>query len=284
MGLNRTAVWASVVALIVPCIAAAAAGAQVSVARHRGFTIRPGPYRSRPRFTVTYSGSGVWQTTYHGQPPSDPANPTGPHDTNDAHDSSTQQWSLTFRHALTVPECGSAPCQGLKLATKVGGSEAATGTIAHTHIDGLYPADNQSVSCTVQSPHPPGASLRTDVRLRYIASGKSIAITSFIPVVEALIMLPQACPQQGDSIDGLLDNYFMPGFSFAAGYGPTRWFGSQTVVVPIASFHHSARITLRLHDVRRDGPPRDCAVRHASYERCTTGGSWAGLLELTRAS
>jgi hypothetical protein len=233
---------------------------------------------------VTYSGSGFWRTTYHAQPPSDLADPTGPHDTNDANDSSTQRWALKFAHLLSVGGCPAGQCRAPRLPAQATGRELITGKVAHTHVDGIYAADDQSVSCSVRSKLPSDATARARVRLRRVPGANAIAITAFIPTAQALNLLPTLCPEQTDSLDGLYNNYFTPGFSFAPGYGPTRWFTSGTVVIPVPVLHRSERITLRLHNVARNTPPRNCAVAHPQYEQCVTGGSWAGSLELTSAS
>jgi hypothetical protein len=275
MGRDRTSVRAAIAAAVMLAgTAAPAAGAQ--------YTAQPGPYRERPKFIVTYSGSGNWRTVYHATPPSDPANPDGPHDTNDANDSSIQHWTLRFGNALSFRPCTVGRCPALGLSTRATGSETVVGTIAHTHVDGLYPADDQSVSCTVNSALSSG--LTVDVRLRYLSSGRAISLTAFTPVAQALTLLPPACPGQTDAVDGLYDNYFTPGFSFAAGYGPSRWFTSQNIVVRTRVLRRSKRIMFQLHDVPGNTPPTGCAVTHPSYERCTTGGAWTGLLQLTRVS
>jgi hypothetical protein len=84
-------------------------------------------------------------------------------------------------------------------------------------------------------------------------------------------------------IDGLADNYFTPGFSFAEEWGPARWFTSSTVTVPLSVLHRAARITIPLADTPAGRPPRDCAVPYPSWQRCRTGGAWAGTLTLKRS-
>jgi hypothetical protein len=90
--------------------------------------------------------------------------------------------------------------------------------------------------------------------------------------------MPGACPDQGEPIDRILDNYFTPGFSFDARFGPEPWFRSRTVLIPARVFHHSTEVMVPLGDTDAGRPPRDCAVEHPEYERCTTGGAWNGVL------
>jgi hypothetical protein len=161
---------------------------------------------------------------------------------------------------------------------------SATGKVSHVHIDGLYPADNRSEKCRMSVSTSPGQTLNASVDVRYEARARALAITALDPVANALEILPGECPGQGDSIDGLNDNYFTPGFSFASGYGPDRWFTSATVSIPLARLHRSQRISISFGDTTTGAPPRNCAVQHPSYEQCATGGSWSGTLVLTRLS
>jgi hypothetical protein len=277
----RSATWikAALVAFVLAVPASTAAGA--SAASHQSspaYTAHPGTYRDIARFNVTYSGSGSYRSTYHSEPP----NPGGKHDTNDAHDSSNQRWALTFA-PLTVPGCGrparsaADPCRLVRGIRGSKGTTVATGRVAHTHRDGLFPAQNRSERCRVRAT-PPGTRLAAAIRLRYSPSAQTIAITALIPVGEALSSLPGACPGQGDSIDGLFDNYFSPGFSFDARYTPARWFKSQTVAIPMGILHRSASITIPLHQTPAGTPPRNCAVKSPS--RCTATGAWTGVLTL----
>jgi hypothetical protein len=232
------------------------------------------------RFIVSYIGTGTYHTTYHSNPP----NPGGNPDTNDANDSSTQSWSLTFINRLVLPGCRRGRCPRIAGLHGATGATAATGHIAHTHIDGLYPAQNGSVSCTVQASTPPAARLDAAVSLRYLPARRSVLVEALIPVGNVLTLLPPQCPGQGDSLDGLADNYFTPGFSFAPGFGPGRWFRSRTVSIPLTVLRRAARISIRLGPARAGTPPSDCAVPHPDYQRCSTGGSWSGTLTLRRAS
>ncbi len=101
-------------------------------------------------------------------------------------------------------------------------------------------------------------------------------------MADALTQLPQQCPSTPDGIDGLNDNYFMPGFSFATGFGPERWFTSRMVTVPVKRLQRSRKVTLPVGLIRVNAPPSNCAVPEPAYERCSTGGGWSGTLTLTR--
>jgi hypothetical protein len=259
----------------------AAAQAPAALAAHRAYESTRAPYRPVARLRVTYSGSGTYGTVYHSEPP----NPGGNHDTDDAHDSSSQSWRLTFSRRLVVRPCaGTNRCPAIADLTGARGATFATGRIDHTHIDGLYPDLNASVNCRVSSATPRGAPLQATLQVQTVPHSRAVAVTALTPVSEALLMLPTECPGQGDSLDGLANNYFTPGFSFAAGYGPERWFTSRTVEVPARVLHRAARVTIRFGATAAGRPPRGCAVPEPSYERCTTGGSWGGTVTLTRTA
>jgi hypothetical protein len=151
-------------------------------------------------------------------------------------------------------------------------------------VDGLYRELDRTVKCRLEK--SPSARRRLDatISLRYIPETQSIGITATNPIATAVSLFPAQCPEQGDSIDRISDFYAMPGFSFADQYGPERWFRSREVVVPTADLHRSAKITIPLADTPRGTPPRRCAVRDPSFERCTTGGSWSGTLTLKRTT
>jgi hypothetical protein len=203
------------------------------------------------RFVVTYSGSGTWRTTYHSEPP----NPGANHDTNDAHDSSSQRWSLRFQRVLTVASCGgTGSCPVLLRGAR--GAAAVTARIDHIHRDGA-------------------------ILVRYAPRRNAVVIVARDPVIDALTVLPRQCPQQGDSIDGLLDSYATPGFSFAPGWGPDRWLSSRPAVIPLSRLRHASRVRIRLGPAPAGIPPRGCAVHDPAIERCHTGGSWRGVLTLT---
>jgi hypothetical protein len=255
------------------CLALVASGATSAVAS---------PATGALRFRVSYSGSGVWRTVYHSEPP----NPGGAHDTNDANDSSTQSWSLTFTAPLTVPACRprlgrSDPCLAIRTITGATGRQLITGRVAHRHRDGLFPAQNGSVHCTIRGGAPAGLPLRPAIRFVYSPATATISLTALDPVREALTALPGQCPGQGDSLDGLNDEYFTPGFSFSPAYGPDRWFKSRTIALSTGRLHRSRRIRIRVAQTRAGTPPRSCLVPAPAYERCTTGGSWRGVVVLT---
>jgi hypothetical protein len=229
-----------------------------------------------PRFRVTYAGTAEWSTTYH----STPANPGGSPDTNDAHDSSAQVWSLSFVQLLSWPSGA-----GREATTRLVGAEGstrATGNVSHTHVDGLYPADNASVNCRVTASTSFDQMLPASIGVTYLRSQRRLLLTALDPVGQALDLLPQQCPGQGDSLDGLADNYFTPGFSFAAGYGPDRWFRSGTVGLPLSRLQRAAKVTVRLGPAPDAAPPVDCSVPYPAWQRCHTGGGWQGTLTLRR--
>jgi hypothetical protein len=231
---------------------------------------------SAQRFRVTYVGAGAWSTTYH----STPANPGGNPDTNDAHDSSSQRWSLTFVEPLTWH----AGARGLRMLQLDGarGITHATGQIAHNHRDGLYAFDDASISCQVAFSTPADRRLSAVLVATYLPSSRRLRLIAFNPVSEALSLLPQQCPGQGDSLDGLSDNYFTPGFSFASGYGPDRWFRSRPVLIPLAVLRRAAALTIHVGPAPNGAPRADCAVPDPAWQRCRTGGSWQGTLTLHR--
>lgn len=242
------------------------------------------PMPSVSRFLVTYAGSGSWRTAYRSEPP----NPGGNPDADAANDSSTQRWALTFSTPLTVPRCGRPRggardrCRDVASLTGAHGATAVVGHVAHSHIDGLFPAQNGSVSCELRAATPARARVEATVRIRYRPAAGTILVTALIPVANALNLLPGACPEAPDGLDGLLDNYFTPGFSFASGFGPARWFSSQTVAMPVARLRRATRIRLRVSSTRAGTPPAGCAVPSPAFEQCSTGGSWAGVLTLSR--
>lgn len=256
-----------------------AAGASHAAAGPANYAVVPGRYTPVAQFAVTYTGSGRWHTVYH----SEPSNPGGAHDTNQAHDSSSQRWSLRFTRRLTIPRCGrgGVGCQELDSLTSAIGRTSATGRIDHRHIDGLYRADDAAERCAVRIGTAAGTPPPPALAVRYVAQTQSVSLTALIPVAGALSLLPSECPGQGDSLDGLLNSYFTPGFSFGTEFGPARWFTSRTVVIPVAVLDRAERITIPLSNTRQGTPPAHCVVPNPSYERCTTGGSWSGLLTLT---
>ena len=226
------------------------------------------------KIAVTYSGSGSNETSYHATPP----NLGGPNDDDTAHDTEAERWSLRFVAGLRVPTCSQLRCGGSLELVGARGNSSVVAQLDHVHIDGLYSILNASVSCELQSLTPAGAVLDAEIEVRYNAT--DLFVTALDPVTDALAGLPTACPGQGDSIDGLDDNYLGPGFSFAQGYGPDRWFTSATVTVPRSRLLHGRTVRLRLGLTRAGASPRDCQVTNPSYEQCVTSGSWTGLLVL----
>lgn len=270
---------AAVVASVVALIVAATASARPA------YVVTKGPYRALAGFVVTYTGSGSWHTVYHSEPPNRGGNP----DTNDANDSSTQKWSETFRLRLIVPRCGRPKpkakdrCVLIKSLTGARGKSSDTGRARHRHLDGLFPALSRHIGCSESVRTGRRAILGSSIVVRYQPRAHALAVFAPDPVADALSILPSQCPGQGDSIDGLYDNYFTPGFSFDLRYTADRWFTSRTVVIPVGILHRAKRIRIALSNTRVGTPPRHCAVMNPSYERCTTGGSWRGTLTLTRA-
>jgi hypothetical protein len=163
----------------------------------------------------------------------------------------------------------------------VTGTTAVTGHIDHRHRDGLFSGQDQSIKCSLHATAGRETKLRTVLRLRYSHARHRVAVSVFSPMTVALIRLPGACPGQGDSLDGLYDNYVTPGFSFSRGYGSARWFRSATVVIPAGVFRRSSRIWIPFRQTRQGTPPGDCAVPFPAYEQCRAAGSWSGLLTLT---
>jgi hypothetical protein len=247
------------------------------------YSVQLGGYRDVAQFRVTYSGSGKWATKYHSEPP----NRGGAHDTNDASDSSAQRWGVTFTRVLSIPRCGrprggvADPCARLASLKGAMGTARTTGRVAHVHRDGLFRNQNASVSCRVRAVAPVGMRLTAAIRLRYSPRSRSFAVTALTPIADVLNLLPGQCPGQGDSLDGLFDNYFVPGFSFSSSFGPERWFTAQTIVIPASVLHRATRIRVPLRNTRAGTPPASCAVKSPEFERCTTGGSWTGVLTFT---
>jgi hypothetical protein len=263
-------------------LALAPALGSAAVRPPRAYTTTPAGYAASPQFVVTYRGSGAWRTTYRSRPP----NQGGKPDKNSAQDSSSQAWRLRFRRRVAIPSCqplGSPdPCRGLPGLIGATGPTAAAGRIRHVHVDGLFRSLNASAKCRVRARTRPGGGVGASIDLRYEPDSQTVGVTALNPVASVLTLLPSTCPGMGDSIDGLFDNYFAPGFSFASEYGADRWFTSRTVAIPVAVFHRSATITVRLTRTRAGTPPRHCAVRNRRFEHCTTGGSWRGVLTFQR--
>jgi hypothetical protein len=241
-----------------------------------------GSKRASSSFAVGYAGTGSYKTVFHGEPP----NPEGEADTNDARDSSAQTWDIRFRHPLVIPDCsgltldGGSECSEADGVSGARGRTAMTGKVDHRHVDGLYRQLDRRVSCRLRRATSARTNVAAAVTLRYLPDHDSFAIQARSPLTTVVENFPAQCPRQGDSIDRLLDFYAMPGFSFADGYGPERWFTSAEVVVPASVLHGSRRITIPLRDTAAGRPPRKCAVEDPSFERCRTGGTWRGILTL----
>lgn len=240
--------------------------------------VTPGPLVAQPSFAVKYTGSSRTETTYRGTPP----NPGGGPDLNKAHDRSRASWALTFPAGLTLPACTPAgdPCAAVTGVSGASGKTAASGTINHTHDDGLYEQLDSFARCKTKARGVPrsGLDARIDVVRDPVAN--TWVVTARNPLSTTLIYLPEACKNPIDGIDRILGNYYQPGFSFGEGYGADRWFTSASVAIPDATWRSSSRIRLRLGLTAEGRPPRNCAARF-TYERCRTSGSWSGTLTFT---
>jgi hypothetical protein len=264
-------------------LASALGGAGSAAAAKPAFTTTPGPASPNARFVVSYSGSGSYKTRFHATPP----NPGGKADTNDAWDSSSQSWKLRFRRALLVPTCatpsdgGDDPCTSAAGVSGAAGPTELTGRVHHKHVDGLYRQFDRVVKCRLGKRPSARRTLDASLLARYIPASDSFALSASDPIATTVSLFPAQCPKQGDSIDRILDFYAMPGFSFADSWGPDRWFTSREVVIPAAVFHRSATIRIPVRDTTAGTPPKHCAVHDPSFERCTTGGAWRGVITLT---
>jgi hypothetical protein len=265
------------IALVLALAAGAASASATGTAPP--YTVDPAPYTETPRFVVTYTGAGTYETRYHARPP----NPGGARDTNDAHDTSAQAWRLTFDRTVSIPPCGESggtdPCSALTGLNGARGSTVATARIQHTHVDGLYRQLDATDRCRLRA-----SASRTDaaVDIRYDPATTTVKIGARNPMNAALLLLRGYCPQRPDGIDRLASNYAHPGFSFGQLYGPDRWFRSRIIAIPADVVHRAATIRIPLADTPTGRPPRNCAARRDWLERCTTGGSWRGTLTLTR--
>jgi hypothetical protein len=231
----------------------------------------PAVARTAAGLRVRYSGAGSYKTSYDAHAP----NPGGAPDHDTAMDTETERWSLRFTQPLRSGHCPPSGC----VLTAATGTTHIAGRIHHVHVDGLYAQLDRSVRCRIQAGTTSRASPGASLQYRGVDHGRTLSVTVLNPVATALLLLPSACPGQGDSIDGLDDNYLGPGFSFADGWGPARWFTSRTVVVSLARLHRRGTIRIRLSQTRRGTPPAGCAAPYA-WQRCRTGGSWNGVLTL----
>ncbi|MEA2450023.1 MAG: hypothetical protein QOG63_1955 [Thermoleophilaceae bacterium] len=267
---------AAALAVLVALAAPAAAGAK------RGYTATPGPPQELASFSASYAGAGAYHTTFHAHPP----NPGGADDRNSAHDRGTQAWAIRYHGRIEVPTCNSAapdfdPCARVVGLDGARGATLMTGRVRHKHVDGLYRQLDASTRCRLTARTARDDELSTSLAARYIPASRSIGLTALDPVATATTLFPQQCPQQPDPIDRIMSFYAMPGFSFAGGYGPERWFTSREVRIPATVFHSSRQIRIPLHTIAAGRSPADCAVANPAYEECRTGGSWEGVLTLT---
>jgi hypothetical protein len=272
--------------LLPTVVAVLASSGAATTATASNYTRVAAPYRDSVHFTVRYSGSGHVATTYRATPP----NPGGHADRNTVSDASTQHWAFTYANGLDVPACGATatgapdPCAAVGAVQRATGATSATGRVRHKHVDGLYDNMDSGIACHVKAHTKKNYSLAASVAVAYDPATQSFALTPGDPVVDVLSLLPSRCPKQGDSLDLILDNYFAPGFSFDTSYDADRWFTPAAASIPAAVLHTSAKVTIPVRLAKAGTPPRHCAVRHPKYERCTTRGSWAGVLTLTAAA
>jgi hypothetical protein len=267
------------IAVLVIAVLAVAAPAAAAAP----YSTLSGPERANARFVVGYEGSGSYRTTFHGEPPND----GGPDDANDAHDTSAQAWKLGFRHGITFPTCaqpdfgGPDPCAQITGLEGARGATSMDGVVNHKHVDGPYRQLDRTVKCRLHKATSARTKVQAVVGVRYLPDSQSFGVTAYNPLTTAIENFAAQCQNQGDSIDRILDFYAMPGFSFADGYGPARWFTSPEVVIPAAVLHRSKRIRIPLAETPAGRSPKRCEVQNPSYERCRTGGRWSGVLTLT---
>jgi hypothetical protein len=191
---------------------------------------------------------------------------------------------VRFRQALEIPACapGDAdPCADVAGITGARGVTSMTGRVNHTHVDGIYRELDRKVRCRLATRTTKRRALDVTLDVRYLPESQSFALSATSPMTTAITQFPTACPEQGDPIDRILDFYATPGFSFADGFGPERWFASRVVTIPAADFQSGRKIRIPLRNTKAAKPPRRCAVPNPEYERCKTGGSWRGALTLT---
>jgi hypothetical protein len=221
-----------------------------------------------PSFAVSYVGSGSWATRYHSTPP----NPGGAADRNDAHDTSAQAWRLRFAQPLRL-------VSGTLGAAS--GSERIAVVIDHVHLDGLYAFDDASARCQLRGSAGPRLGPAPTIVVRRSRDRLVLSIGS--PLTAGLLALPAGCAGAVDGIDGLLDDYATPGFSFDSVFTPQRWLTGR-VSLALATLRSARRVRIRVSSSHAGTPPANCRVPEPSYERCTTGGRWSGVLTLTRRS
>lgn len=248
------------------------------------YTATPGAEQANPSFTVSYEGKGSYRTRFHAHPP----NPGEKDDTNDGRDSSRQAWDIKFLKALAFPACGppadgsADPCESVTPLNGARGPTSMSGRVNHKHVDGIYREFDRTVKCRLHVRPSPRRRLEAALAVRYLPESQSFALRAESPLVTTATLFPGQCPKQGEAIDRIANFYAMPGFSFAQGFGPERWFTSREVVIPASVLHGSSKITIPLRNTPAGTPPPHCAVQNPEYERCTTGGSWSGVLTLKR--
>jgi hypothetical protein len=169
--------------------------------------------------------------------------------------------------------------QGLNSAR---GVTKAAAVIHHTHVDGLYKQLDSSDICRLSAATTAGRDVSASIDVRYDAAAQTIGVQAQNPVSNVLDLLRGYCPQRPDGIDRIRSNYASPGFSFDTRYDADRWFRSRTISIPADVFHRAAVVRIPLADTPTGRPPRNCAVKQPAIERCTTHGSWRGVLTLTR--
>lgn len=257
-------------AVLACAVLAALPGTALGAARP--YAARPAAYRAQPVFQVSYHGAGRWHTDFHATPP----NPGGAPDVNDARDTSEYSWSLAY--AGTVAPVAAAT--GSLSAAR--GRTLVVGHVDHAHDDGLYPELDRTVRCTLKGSTAAGRLAPARLDVRYDSRRRVYAFRAGDPLSTVTTEMPTACPQQGASIDRILDQYFSPGFSFGPSGGPDRWLRSGAVAVPARVLQRSRIVMIALRDTRAGRPPRDCGVPDPAFERCATAGRWAGTLVLRR--
>jgi hypothetical protein len=233
------------------------------------------------QFTVTYTGSGSYHTSFHAHPP----NEGGADDHNVAHDRGRQAWRIRYDGRIEVPHCDPKlaeldPCSGVAGLDGAHGSTRMTGWVRHRHVDGLFSQLDATLRCRLRSETARGDAVAASLGVRYDPATRKIGIRAVNPIATAITDFPAGCPQMPDGIDRLFSFYAVPGFSFAPDFGPDRWFTSREVLVRTAVLRRARTIRIPLHVTGAGKPPADCAVLNPSYERCRTGGSWHGVLTL----
>src|SRR4051812_26548127 len=271
----------SIRGLVAAAATLAALAAPAAATAKSAYTATPGPVQDVASFSARYSGEGTYSTTFRSHPP----NPGGADDYNTANDRSTQSWAIRLHGRIQIPTCNGAgpdfdPCEQVKGLDGARGATAMTGWVRHKHVDGLYRQLDVTVRCRLRLRTARSDEVSAALAVRYIPASRTIGITALDPVQTVTTNFPQQCPQQTDPIDRILNFYAMPGFSFAGGYGPDRWFSSREVRIPAAVLRRSSKVRIPLRTTAAGRSPADCAVASPSHEKCHTGGTWNGVLTL----